>query len=800
MLKYSGFIAVLAAGLLLASCDAQKPQYKADIKVTSFGIPHITADDFGSLGFGEGYMAAQDHVCNIAYTIVEARGERAKYYGAGTGNNHLMSDIVVRALGIPSHAKQDFTAQPTENRVWVTGYAAGYNKYIREVGRENITSWCKGADWVREITPEDIVARFQLLAQTMPRVAGMMVAARPPVAGDQKKSSQVKFTPPAYAEIIRGAGKRQMGSNGWAFGKERTENGHGMLLGNPHYPWTGPNRFWEKQLTIPGKMNIYGVNLIGMPGVAIGFNKAIGWTHTVSNSERLTFYRLDLVPGDPTSYYYDGKIRKMTAQKVTVAVRGRDGTLTQTDHTVWFSHYGPMVVLPKIPWTTKQAITVRDANFNNQDLLSQWKAMDLAGNMDEFKAAHKKWNALPWVNTIATSRDGRAVYIDDSDVGRLSKQAIALWRQRIKTDPLTKSFHQKGLILLDGSDSRFEWQAHPEARTAGVVPFVEQPQADRADYVFNANDSYWLTNISEPLSGYSPLYGPVDTARTLRTRMNALLVSNTGPDGPAGPDGKFSLREMQQAILSNRSLSAELLLKDLVRACAEKNTVTLGDKKVDLTKACAVLKDYNGHLDLDSRGAVLFREWITQYNYAATQKKGPLFAVAFDPKDPVHTPRGLADKALARQNLAKAVQVMTRAHLALDSSLGEAQFAYRGDKKIALHGGNHYEGIANIIDQRRYYTLARQERGHRIDGSKYLTDKGYAITGGTSFLLSLSYSDDGPKAEAFLTYGESGDPTSPHYSDQTKLFARKQWRPIRFSAEDIKSDLKSSLVLTGDRK
>lgn len=48
-----------------------------------------------------------------------------------------------------------------------------------------------------------------------------------------------------------------MGSNGWAFGKEMSENGRGMLLANPHYPWFGTNRFWEKHLTISEKMAKY---------------------------------------------------------------------------------------------------------------------------------------------------------------------------------------------------------------------------------------------------------------------------------------------------------------------------------------------------------------------------------------------------------------------------------------------------------------------------------------------------------------------------------------------------------------
>ena len=65
-----------------------------------------------------------------------------------------------------------------------------------------------------------------------------------------------------------------------------------------------------------------------------------------------------------------------------------------------------------------------------------------------------------------------------------------------------------------------------------------------------------------------------------------------------------------------------------------------------------------------------------------------------------------------------------------------------------------------MIGQGNYDTLAAQTTGAKIDGSKYLTDKGSAITYGTSFLLSLSYTDTGPEAEAFLTYSESGNPSS----------------------------------------
>ena len=51
------------------------------------------------------------------------------------------------------------------------------------------------------------------------------------------------------------------GSNAYGLGREATDGGRGMLLGNPHYPWTG-NRFYRMHFTIPGKLNVVGVGLV----------------------------------------------------------------------------------------------------------------------------------------------------------------------------------------------------------------------------------------------------------------------------------------------------------------------------------------------------------------------------------------------------------------------------------------------------------------------------------------------------------------------------------------------------------
>ena len=59
---------------LSASIFAGERRYEAQIRRTSYGIPHIKAKDFGSLGYGEGYAQAEDHLCTVA--DFEARLEK----------------------------------------------------------------------------------------------------------------------------------------------------------------------------------------------------------------------------------------------------------------------------------------------------------------------------------------------------------------------------------------------------------------------------------------------------------------------------------------------------------------------------------------------------------------------------------------------------------------------------------------------------------------------------------------------------------------------------------------------------
>ncbi|MBP6822888.1 MAG: acylase [Acidobacteria bacterium] len=778
---------------LTETTSLSKSRYEAEIRRTTNGIPHITAKDMGSLGFGEGYAFAQDHLCSLADQVVKARGERSKYFGAGENNRHLNSDVTMKALGLYEQATSMLKAMPQEQRDQIEGYTAGYNQYLREVTANGVGGWCKGKDWVFELTAVDVLAYNQSVVVTSTNFADMIATATPP-----KNETAVNFSAEFNADAFAVDGA----SNGWAIGSERSAGGRGMLIANPHYPWTGSNRFWEKHLVIPGKLNVYGVGLLGSPGVSIGFNSAVAWTHTVSAGKRFVLYSLNLAAGNPTRYLYDGKEREMTSKVVSVSVRQNDGAIKQVEQRVFFSHYGPIVNIPGFGWTPKRAVAIRDANANNTEFYAQRVAMNAARNLDEFKQAHAKYNSIPWINTIATSADGRAWYADTSATPNLKPEAIAALMKRKDSDLLVKTAWERGMILLDGSDSLYEFVNDPSTRE-GVIPWSRMPQLERKDYVFNANDSFWLANPHQLLTGFSPLQGLEGTARSLRTRMNAVILDDISATGPAGKDGKFTLDELAAAAVSNRSLSAELMRAEVVKRCQANSSVTVEGQSVDLSKACQVLAAWDGRYNTDSVGPVLWREFITQYETADTLKKGALFANDFNPANSVNTPNVMTpdqnNESLLK--LAKAARVLQQAGFGVDAPLGKVQYSDKNGGRIPIHGGDGpYEGITNVVGfGTNRTTLEPGSNPAKVKGSRNLTKEGYPITVGTSFIMALEYTANGPRAQAFLTYSQSGDPASPQYYDQTELFSAKKWRKILFTEAEIKADpnLKTQKVESG---
>ena len=760
-------------------------RYEAEVRRTTHGVAHVRAGSWGSLGFGQGYAAAVDHGPTIIDGVVKVRGRRAATFGPGPDGAHVDSDVAYSVLGLRAGAPAVMAGQPPEVLDLVTGYAAGVSHWLAGAAA-GLPDWCPSAADVGTVEAADVFASAAdlALAGGARNLIAYVASARPP--GPDGPAPAPPFAPVGGSPA----------SNGWAVGGDVSATGHGMVVANPHFPWYGEARLWECHLTLPGELDVYGVSLLGTPGVQMGFTRNVAWSHTFSAGNRFTVYRLDLVEGDPTRYRYGDGERDMVASTVTVPVRHDDGRLEDVERTVWASHYGPMLNLPLFGWSGQWAFSFRDANAGNDRFLAQFLGMNRARDLDEFQSVFERVNGIPWVDTMAADVTGRAWFIDASRTPRLSEAGEAWLRGRLVEDPVAQLLFQNRVALLDGSDPVCEWEDVDGAPGPGLVPFDGLPRLERRDWVMNANESHWLANPARPLVGYSVLHGVEGQAPTPRTRANLVALGEPG----SGHGGTLTAADLEERILSNRSVSGERLAAGVARRCREAGTVTVAGRSVDLGPAADVLAAWDRTFDLGATGAALWRETMAGLSDGTLRDPGALWADPFDPDRPTEGPSRLADPPAAGPDpvvdaVARAVVTLEAAGVALDAPLGEVQWAARGGRRIGVHGGQERDGAANILGPIGMLPSASLEPvaplAAPVPGRTEVTGLragGYEVTYGTAWVMVAELTPDGPRARGLLPYGPSGDLSSPAATEQIEAYAAKQLRPMLFDEADIVAD------------
>jgi acyl-homoserine-lactone acylase len=737
------FSLLLVLSLIGAGCaDHEQPAtgtatYDTKIRWTSYGIPHVTAKDWGSLGYGYAYATALDTVCVIARDLVMVNSERVRFFGPTSDNR--ASDLFHAAILTDERLATFDANQDERSESFTRGYVDGYNRYLEDHAGE-LPASCASAPWVRPIDATDL-SRINVgvaVRYGLGRFQQAMANAAPP--GQAVASVQQDF------DLMSG-----IGSNAVAFGRATTESGRGMLFGNPHYPWRGSSRFHLIHTTIPGTVDVMGVSLYTTSRVAIGFNRDVAWSHTVSTAQRFTLYELELHPDDATRYRYGDDWRQMDAVPVTLGDETRN---------VYFTHYGPVLTTDALPWTNERAYSIRDAALENTLMAKTYDALNKAASIDEVEAAISL-QGVAWTNTIAADRHGSAFYADISATPNIDETLIEACRISVGGLP-------PSVMVLDGSDPGCEWREDPRSPVPGALPAAEMPRLRRDDFVANSNDSYWLSNPHEPLEGYSPIIGPERTARSLRTRAGLTFIDELLANG-----GKVSADDVEAMFDSHRNFGAELLLDDLLRVCDNTNaSVTSDGERVDVTPACTALAGWDRTQANGSRGAQVW----TEFWRLANSIEG-LYAVPFDAAEPVRTPRGLAIddpdvSAALERALAQAQRTLEKAGIPLDAPWGKIQYAERNGERIPIPGGQGWAGMWSMIV------------------ANLKAQAGYTpIIHGNSFMQIISWDADGRlRPRGMLAYSQSQEPDSPHYADLTRLYSRGDWVEFPFTDAEIAAD------------
>ncbi|MEO0589622.1 MAG: penicillin acylase family protein, partial [Pseudomonadota bacterium] len=136
------------------------------------------------------------------------------------------------------------------------------------------------------------------------------------------------------------------------------------------------------------------------------------------------------------------------------------------------------------------------------------------------------------------------------------------------------------------------------------------------------------------------------------------------------------------------------------------------------------------------------------------------------------TPYGLTADEEVRSELLDALQEAAEAAAdrmgEAEIAWGDVQVRYGGNERIAIHGGPGTAGVLNM------------QRSREIPG-------GLTPVHGSSYIQIVGFGDDGPVADAILSYSQSTDPASPHYADQTRKYSAKEWHRLPFTDAEIEA-------------
>ena len=469
----------------------------------------------------------------------------------------------------------------------------------------------------------------------------------------------------------------------------------------------------------------------------------------------------------------------MTTRTVSVALpdgKRQSRTLYSTRHGSIFTS---LLGIP-LPWTPASAFAMGDANAPNFRYLNHFFDVNQAQSSRDVLASLKRNQGIPWVNTIASDDRGEALYADISVTPHVTNAQAS----SCDTAAGAATFAALRLPILDGSRSTCEWGNDPDAVQKGIFGPSHMPVLIRRDYVTNSNDSYWLANPAQPLTGFATIIGDEGTTRTTRTRSGLAMVAEKLKAG------RFSRQDLQDLLFSDRQYSWEITKPDVLRMCASFSggMAPSSSGPVAATDACAVLSKWSGRNTLDARGALVFqRFWsrvtAVQVGVQSATQQTPIWTTPFSTSDPVNTPRGL-NVLLPPVQLAfgDALRDLAGAGIPVNAPLGQYQVDVRPDgTRTPLQGGPGTLGVFNAL------------------AVTWNAKTGYAgqLAHGSSFIEVVSFNGSGcPDARTLLTYSQSSDPTSPHYFDQTKLFSTSGWVTDRFCEQDVAKATLSSVRLT----
>ena len=766
----------------------QKPQYagtkliasinkSAEVYFDDFGIPHIYAENQHDAMVALGYVHAQDRLWQMELLRRIAPGRLSEIFG----NKTLKTDVFFAGLGIDesSAVAVALIDKKSEPYKLTMAYLQGLNEYV-DKGKTPVEFHLLGIKKTK-FTLKDVYNTFGYMAfsfamaqKTDPLLTDIrnkygqeyLVDLGIPIANNSpSKISQNQRI--AYSKISKSISillnqvpaAPFVGSNAWIIGGKKTKSGKVIFCNDPHIEFSQPGTWFEAHISTPDFEN-YGCYVAGTPFPLLGHNRKHAFGMTMFENDDADFFEIELHPQDPTKYKTATGYEKIGVSKKIIKVKDSLPIVVNVKST----HHGPIINNlmqnfknnnpVSLLWIhTKQPNKVIEATYG----LSHSKSLV------EFRQSISQL-ASPGLNIMYGDSENNIAHFTTGKLYKLQKN-------------VNPNFILNGWNGIDDKKEFFSFNKNPN---------VTNPAWH---YLYSGNNS------PKAIDGYKypGYYLPEDRAK----RISFLLEKKTNWD-------RASAMKM---MLDNTSENSSKFVKIILQLIEKKSLST------NEMQAIAILKQWEGENNPDDVAPTIYNKFI--YFYLKNTFSDEIGTENFDQLLKTHLVKQIVgiqmpneksvwwDDIATTKTIEKRHDIITKSFKESIDQL-EIQFG-KNPHKWVWKNAHHLEikhALGRVPALRRMFNIQKTAvaGSNEVINNMMFTYSNEAVNdvkAGPSSRRIIDFSDI-ENSMSILPSGNSGNPFSKHYADQSTLFKNGKFRKMMLNKTEIIS--KSTILVLVPKK
>jgi len=759
-----------------AVIEAVGLQQAVDIHWDPYGVPYLYAESEPDLYFSIGYVHAQDRLWQLTLAQLMAEGRFSEFLG----EPFIEIDKHQRTLGIWKTAEAIIQESSPQIISKLKSYADGINAFVSQnrdklpiemtlldlsplewtpthsVAISRLMAWDQNIQWKSEIALALLAAEIgeSRVDQLLPGQYSRGISSINPAAKKSIASVKNNFleTDKAIKKVMQNSGSA-IGSNAWAVNGSRTVNGKPLLAGDPHMGLSIPGNWYELHASTPD-FSITGATIPGAPFVILGQNEHLAWSITNMMADDTDFYLIQNNPTNADQYVADTSngiavYEDYTWQQEIIRVKDSDDVFFRIPHT----RHGPIInnVHPDGENIGVNPVAMR---WNGHDVSHEMQSMyemNRAESLEDFTQALSLFGS-PVMNFIYADSDNNIARIG---AGRLPVR------------------FEDAITFREGWDPDQDWNEW--------IPFERLPREinPESGYVANANNRV--------VTDTSPYYiGRFWASDSRISRIEFLIEENDSMN-------INTMQIMQSDIFSEHAAELTEVLLPLLRNSQQDN---------EFETVLTYLENWDFRYRVNSTAATIFDLFFLKLSDRILSQDIPeelmegIYRLEYIPVRMMKeiltdgsSYFNIANEETEQFRLNTVRAAMTETIEQLTNQLGSEAFSWRWESVHTLTLRPPLLGeisdnpespetlgliVRNLLSKGPYPVSGH---GMTINKGEYSWNNPFAVTLGPSIRRIIDFSET-YRSLSVLPTGQSGNPLSANYGDQTDMWLDGRYRYI----------------------